>query len=186
MSKYPDTQIPVHGCASSPRTPKKRQTTSPKRWPREFELGYLGTWVFRTLVIALLLICAAAPAQEFRRRGTGDMVGDLAHQLRESMNDLMDRLLVSAPPQSFGDPEVKAILAVGKVEGQLAVLAALARNGRSQPYAQVMEELNRSVTEADQCLRAWRSAGMAMAQWFHIQMDLRQLDMNVRRTAPGR
>ena len=140
-----------------------------------------------TLVILLLLASTAvSPAQEFRRRGTGDMVGDLAHQLRERVNDLMDKLLVSAAPQSLGDPEVKAILAVGKIEGQLAALAALARNGRTQPYAQVMEDLNRSITEADQCLRAWRSAGMAMAEWVRIQMDLRQLDMNVRRTAPGR
>jgi len=141
---------------------------------------------FPLIMLSLLIVCAATQGQEVRRRGTGDMVGNLAHQIRENVNDLLDKLIASAPPQSLGDPETRALLAVGKMEGQLATLLALARNGRTQPYSAVMEDLNRSADEADKCLRGWRSAGLVINDWLRIEMDLRQLEIQVRSTSPGR
>jgi len=141
---------------------------------------------FPLIMLSLLIVCAPAQGQEIRRRGTGDMVGNLAHQIREDVNDLLDKLIAGAPPQSLGDPEVHALLAVGKMEGQLATLLALARNGRTQPYSAVMEDLNRSADEADKCLRGWRSAGLVMNEWQRIEMDLRQLEIQVRSSSPGR
>jgi len=141
---------------------------------------------FLLIMLSLLIVCAPAQGQEVRRRGTGDMVGNLAHQIRENVNDLLDKLIAGAPPQSLGDPEVHALLAVGKMEGQLATLLALARNGRTQPYSAIMEDLNRSADEVGKCLRGWRSAGLVMNEWQRIEMDLRQLEIQVRSTSPGR
>jgi len=142
----------------------------------------------KNILIALLVIAfaAATPAQEMRRRGTGDMVGEQAHQIRENVNDLLDKLVAAAPPQSLGDPETEALLAVGKLEGQLAALTALARNGRTQPYSAIMEDINRSLDDTDKRLRGWRCAGLAMNDWLRIQMDLRQLEVLVRSTSSGR
>ena len=139
------------------------------------------------LGVATVLLCFAdVSAQEIRRRGTGDIVGNRAEQLRERLSDLMEKVALTTRDQPVSESEIAGILAIGKLEGNLCALATLSRNGRTQAYASVMEAITRSTTEADDSLRAWRAAGVAMADWLSIQMDLRQLETNVRSTPPGR
>jgi hypothetical protein len=98
----------------------------------------------------------------------------------------MEKVALTTRDQPVSESEIAGILAIGKLEGHLCALAILSRNGRTQAYASIMEVIDRSTSEANDSLRAWRAAGVAMSDWLSIQMDLRELEANVRSTPPGR
>ena len=137
-------------------------------------------------VVGLLLGVAALPAQELKRRGTGDIVGNLAEQIREAVNDMMDKFAQTTRSQAMSDAEMKAFMSLAQMEGQLAAMASLSRNDRAQGYAAVLDAVNRSTTDTSQALRGLASASLIMADWTRLQMDLRQLETCVRSTPAGR
>lgn len=138
-----------------------------------------------TIMVSLGYFCALY-GRELRRRDLGDVVGNQAEELRESLDDMMEHLARSVGGAPLSEADVEALMALGRLEGELSALSALARNGRTQNYRTVMDAINKSTEAAAKALNSLRIGGPVRNDWLRLQMDLRQLELSVQKTAPAR
>ncbi len=139
------------------------------------------------LLTATLTLCAPLlSAHETRRRGMGDVVGSQAGQIRESVNDLMEKLALSGGSNPLGKEDIEGLLQLAQLEGQLEALAVLSRTGRPQDYHAIMEAVALTATAVSKFLLSLPQAGIVRGDWLRIQMDLRDLEARARTAGMGR